>query len=341
MAPLIAGTVLFVFVFIFSENFSEGLAAGISNCANIVVPSLFPFLVASSLAGSGELPTAAKKVLEPITQFLFKLPAESIPAVILGQYGGYLSGAKAAESLHSCGTLSNSQAEKLLFFCINSGIGFSVNAVGNGMLCSRQAGKVLFASVCISSILLGIISRFVPDNSSFEKKSIKSKLPFSSAVVNSVTSGTSSILNACAFVAIFSGLAAVTEAEISNKAVKLSFFCLSEVTNGCIYAANKVSLPLLAAVCAFGGICVHLQIFSITKSIKIKIPRFYLFRFLHSLFSYLCCSAILHFYPIEEEVFLSFSKNAAVFSFSAPAAISLLFLCALLILDLDNGREIC
>lgn len=341
-SAMIAGILLFVLLFVFSEKFTQGISIGLMNCAKIVIPSLFPFLIASSLAGSAELPKPLKKLFEPVTQLLFRLPAESLPAIILGQLGGYLSGAKAAESLYSNGILSKAQASRLLLFCVNAGMGFSVNAVGNAMLCSREAGKVLLAALCISSLLSGIFSRFIPDSTQGNSSKIaKKNIPFSSAVVNSVSSGSQSMLIACAFVALFSGIGTVADEYIKNETARLFLSCLLEVTKGCIDLAGKVPMPVIAAVCAFGGVCVHMQIFSLSQSLDLKLTRFYAFRALHAVTAYAVCRIILHFHPVDAPVFLSLSENAAVFSFSAPAAVSLLFLCALLILDLDNSRKIC
>lgn len=336
-----AGIILFVFLFVFSGVFVRGINAGLLNCVNIVIPSMFPFMAAASLAGRGNLPGPVKKVLEPITQKLFHLPAESIAAIILGQLGGYLSGVKTTESLLSSGIVNCSQSKRMLLFCIGPGIGFAVNAVGNAMLGSREAGKIILISVCISSLILGVFTRFfVSDKTQISVFSQK-KPDFSSAVASSVTESAYAMLAACAFITVFSGFSAVCDEYIKNESAKLVIACISEVTNACAAYSYKFSIPAIAAICAFGGICVHFQVFALAENAKPDILKFYIFRFLHSALSFAVCHIILKFHPIEKEVFLSVSDNFSAFSFSAPAAISLLFMCALLILDLDNGKKIC
>lgn len=335
------GIGFFIVLFIFPSEFASGFSAGLSNCAQIVIPSLFPFLVASSLAGAGEIPQFIKKLAEPITQKLFRLPSDCLPAIILGQLGGYLSGAKAAESLYSSGNLSRSQAQRLLLFCVNSGVGFSVNAVGNALLGSRYAGRVILAALIISSLVTGFFLRFLPDRPSETKKIIKKTPNLSYAVVNSVLSSSSSMIACCGFVCFFSGLIAVMSGVLNNQTAKIIVSCLLEVTSGCAEAAGNVSIPVFAAVCAFGGLCVHMQIFSLSKDFGISIPLFYLFRILHSVLAYAVCKIILYYYPADVAASVSLGANVELWSFSAPAAVSLLFLCSLLILDLDNGRELC
>ncbi len=337
----LAGAALFVFLFFFMQDFAEGLRLGLENCAKTVIPSLFPFLVAASLAGSGTLPEKAEKILNPITERLFRLPADTLPVIALAQLGGYLSGAKAAESLCRMGCITKSQAQRLMLFSVNAGIGFSVNALGSVMLGSREAGRVIFASLCISSLIAGFFTRFLPDKKDGSKKIAPKSESLSVITVKSVSSSAAAMLTACAFVIFFSGLLSVICSRVQNENFRLFLACILEVTNGCMCAVGKISLPMLAAVCAFGGICVHLQVFALTESLGMKYGVFLFFRVLHAALAFAVCSAVLYFFPIDEQVFLSFSKNAALWSFSAPASVSLLFLSALLILDLDNKAEIC
>lgn len=336
-----AGVTAFILIFLFTDEFTAGFSAGLANCAKVVIPSLFPFLAASSLAGSGELPPPLKRIAEPITRRFFRLPDDCLPAIILGQLGGYLSGASAAHSLYSSGIISRSQAQRLVLFCVNSGVGFSVNAVGNALLGSREAGKILLLSLCVSSFITGFFIRFLHDDNKQECRIPKENISFSSALVGSVYSASSAMLNCCGFVCLFSGISGVMSRLVKNQTANLAAACLLEVTSGCAAAAGRVSLPVIAAVCAFGGLCVHMQIFSLTKDFGVNLPVFYLFRLLHSALAYASCRILLHFHPIDEQVMVSVSQNIQLWSFSAPAALSLMFLCVLLILDLDNNKKIC
>ncbi len=340
-SAIISGVLFFFFLFIFSEQFISGLNAGLLNCVGVVIPSLFPFLIASSLVGSGEMPETLRKAVEPVTQRLFRLPADCLPVIILGQLGGYLSGAKATQSLCESGILSREQSQKLLLFCINSGLGFSVNAVGNAMLGSREAGRILFLSLCIPSVFLGLFTVLLP-SAHHEDARIKRKFPpLSVATVNGVCSATQATLNACGFICVFSGLTAVVDSFIKNDFLRFFISCILEVTGGCLSVSGIASLPVIAAVCAFGGICIHMQIFSLSKDFGVNIPLFYLFRLLHAALSFTVCKTILYLHPIETQVYASATQSIQIWSFSAPAAISLLFMCALLILDLDNNKKIC
>lgn len=337
----VTAILLLAVIFLKPAFFADGIKRGLSYCSQIIIPSLFPFMVASSLAAYGDVPHFAKKLCKKVSHILFRLPSEAITAVFLGIIGGYPSGAKAVNSLLSSGKISESQAKKLVLFCINSGAGFAVNAVGSAMLNSRECGKIIFFSGCAASIILGIAASLLPEKASPVLTLTHTDTPFSKAVVDSVTSSACNMLSICGFVCIFSAISEIVISFNINETLKTVIVCLLEVTSGCSFAVTRVSLPVLCAVISFGGICVHLQIFSLCKDFRPDIGLFYLFRILHAVLSALICGTILHFHPVPSEVFLSFSKNAAPFSFSAPSAISLLFLSALLILDLDTEKKIC
>lgn len=335
-----SGILLFTVLFLFPGLFSKGFANGLRSCAEIVIPSMFPFLVSASLTGSGSVPKPVKRIFEPITQKLFRLPADCLPAIIIGQLGGYLSGAKAADSLCQSGIITPSQASRLMLFSVNAGMGFAVNAIGSIMLGSRQIGRILLFSLCVSSLITGFLTRFIPDTEAKAPEKIK-KTSFPAALVGSVTSGTNAMLAACGFVCLFSGILSAASHFIPNKTAFAAISCLFEITNGCMNAAEAFSIPAIAAACAFGGLCVHFQIFAVTENCSFGIFRFYLFRIIHSAIAFSVCAIYLHFSPVEHQVFLSLYENAALWSFSAPSAVSLLFLSALLILDLDNKCKMC
>lgn len=301
---------------------------------------MFPFLVSSSLAGSGNMPKIMRRISDPVLQKLFRLPGDCLPAIIIGQLGGYLSGAKAADSLCQSGIISPSQASRLTFFSINAGMGFTVNAVGSIILGSRQTGRILLTSLCISSLITAFLTRFIPEKETADVP-VRKIIPFSQALVSSVSSGTNAMLAACGFICIFSGILSVAAKLISHEKIFSAVSCLLEITNGCIIASEKFSPALIAAFCAFGGICVHFQIFAVTRSFSLNTGRFYLFRIIHAVLTYIVCTALLHLFPVEHQAFLSVSENIAPWSYSAPSAVSLLFLSLLLILDLDNNRKIC
>ena len=331
---------MFAAVFVFPREFSQGAATGLKNSAGIIVPSLFPFMVAARLLGEGEMPLFMKRFLDPVMQKLFGQPAESAVAVFIGLFGGYPSGVKAAAALYESGKINKDQAENLALFCINAGTGFCVNALGRSLMNSERAGIIIFASLCFSALFTGFFAR--PKSAEKEGRAdvIECK-PFSKIFVESVASGASGIVTVSAFATLFSGLIAVVSLFIKNEKAAVTVSCLLEITSGCALAAGKIPLPMIASACAFGGLCVHMQIFASADKLKPDWKKFLLFRIIHSAVSGTMCALLLKIFPVAVQTVVPLTDGAELFSFSMPAALSLLFFSSLLIFDLDKQRKIC
>ncbi|MDR1299354.1 MAG: sporulation protein, partial [Oscillospiraceae bacterium] len=106
---------------------------GLELCANVIVPSLFPFFVLSSLmVDTG----AARRIGAPLGRVmrpLFNVRGECAAAVVLGIIGGYPVGARTVINLYENGDCSKAEAERLLSFCNNSGPAFIFGVVGAGV----------------------------------------------------------------------------------------------------------------------------------------------------------------------------------------------------------------
>lgn len=335
-----ASAAMFAAAFCFSKEFARGTAEGLRLCAGEIVPSTFALMCAASLAGKGEMPDFIKKLFAPLMK-LAGLPAEAFPAVLLGFAGGYTVGAVNARSLYDSGRLTAVQAEKLMLFCICPGVGFSVNVVGSGFLGSRKSGVLILLSVCIASLILMLFTAGRGERTLPDKCAETEKYGFPDALVSSVSSASQTMLSVCGTVALFSGICGAAELIPVNEKALLLLKCALEVTCGCRDAAGKMPLPLLAGVCGFGGICVQLQVLSVCRTAGADKKKFFLFRFIHAALSILICILLLELFPVELPTASIAAESFRPVSFSVPASVSLMFLCALLILDLDYNKRIC
>lgn len=334
----LSGTILFLILFFCPSDFMRGAATGLKNSAAIIIPSLFPSMVAASLLAEGELPPLLKKYIEPLTRRIFGQPADCAVAVISGLFGGYPSGARAATALCENGRISEKCAKRLMLFCVNAGTGFCVNALGVSLLYSKRAGIIVFASMVVSALITGMFTKAEND---YQATATVSKKSASAAFVSSVASGASGIITVCAFSVLFSGLIAVISKTVKDSRLIIVISCLLEITSGCASAAGKIPLPLICAACAFGGVCVHLQIFAVAGKHKPDIFKFYLFRLVHAVLAGVICKVLIRFFPVAVTTSLQLSQNVQAYSFSLPAALSLLFFASLLILELDKQRKLC
>ena len=181
---------------------------GVELCFNVLIPSLFPFFVISSMVVSMGLADALGSALAPVMSGLFNVGGQCASALILGFIGGYPVGARTVIALYDSGRCSKAEAQRMLAFCNNSGPAFIFGVVGAGIFSSSAVGVILYLTHILASVLVGLIFRnYGSGRPTPVKAAAKSKkTPFPEAFVSSVTSSFSSCLNICGFVIFFTVL---------------------------------------------------------------------------------------------------------------------------------------
>lgn len=94
---------------------------GLALFAFSVLPTLFPFFVATELILKTNIINILGKVLTKFMKPIFNLPGESAIAIILGTISGYPIGAKIVCDLKKDKKISKIEAERLIAFTNNSG----------------------------------------------------------------------------------------------------------------------------------------------------------------------------------------------------------------------------
>ena len=328
------------------EQASQGVRDGLVLCGQVVIPSLFPFLVLSAFLVRSGLAQRAGRLLGPLTQTLFRLPGAAGSAVFMSLIGGYPLGARMTSQLLDAALITAQQARRMLLFCVNSGPAFLISAVGAAMLHSRRAGLLLCASLTASALLIGVFTRFFPAQGKEHllpaRQADQPASSMASALVEAASQGCAGIVSICVWVILFSCAAALLRLlPLSNAALSL-VQCLLEVTSGCAGIAGRAPLPALAFVLGWGGLCVHCQILRDVSRAGLSLPLFFCARAANGLFACLMNALCLHFFPCETAAFSNHVQMLPeAFAASAPVSAGMLFMCALLILEVDGNRKKC
>ena len=260
--------------------------------------------------------------------------------------GGYPVGAKMTYEMVENHQITMSQGRRMMLFCINAGPAFVINAVGFAMLGSSKAGVILFASLCLSSILVGLFTSYSEndedDDTTLYAPFLSSEKQLSRVFTDSASDGAQAIFSVCVWVILFSCIGSIISLlPISDNAITY-IKCLLEVTSGCKSASGAFGIPAIAFVLGWSGLCVHCQIMQYLHGVRVKLFKFFVIRLITGTVASAVCEILLRFFPCEVQTFASNSLAFnAIFSVSAPAAAALLFMSALLILDLDTKREMC
>ena len=185
-----------------------GAKDGLTLCFNVIVPSLFPFFVLSSLVVDLGLAAYLGRAMEGLMRPLFRVSGSCAAAVALGFIGGYPVGARTALQLYQQGLCSKPEAERLLAFCNNSGPAFILGVVGAGIFGDSRVGFLLYLTHALASLLVGLLFRFY-GGSQRRRSSVPRPKPIQAVTVPAAFTGAvarsfQNTLNICAFVVFFS-----------------------------------------------------------------------------------------------------------------------------------------
>lgn len=312
--------VLFIFcLVIFSNSNLKATKSGLNLWANSVVPSLFPFLVATELLSYTNIVNFVGRKLDKFMKPIFNMPGISAYPFVLGMISGYPIGAKTVCQVYSDGLCSKKEAEILLAYTNNSGPLFIIGTVGISMFGNTTIGFILLLTHILASISVGIIfgKRFKKNKSAVNHKFTSSKgncVSFSSlgeVLANSIISSIKTILMIGGFIVIFSVVISILNQSgvlnfVSNLFGNNDFISgiitgLIELTNGLNVISNihikniSINILICAFLLGFGGISIMLQILSIVSKEKLSIKPYVIGKLLQAVLATVYTFIILQF----------------------------------------------
>ncbi len=315
---------------IFSKGNLSAAKSGLSLWATAVVPSLFPFFIATELLGYTNLIPKLGKIFEKIMKPIFNVPGEGSYAFIMGLISGYPVGAKIVSNFRQEGICTKEEAERLVSFTNNSGPLFIIGTVGCMLFGDTRTGVLLLLTHILACISVGFVMSFWKKNSKNShhcSKKINSKkqaVTFSNLgeiISTSITNSISTILMIGGFVVIFSVVISILNQthitsffgnaispilqlfNIENPSqVGSSIFSgILELTNGISNLSNLHIKSLSQSICissfllGFGGLSVLLQVYSIISKTDISIFPYFIGKVLHGIFAIIYTGILLSF----------------------------------------------
>lgn len=279
---------------------------GVELCFNVLIPSLFPFFVISSLTVELGLADGLGRLASPVMEPLFNVGGACAPALILGFIGGYPVGAKTVINLYQSKKCSRLEAERMLAFCNNSGPAFIFGVVGAGIFSSSAVGLILYLTHLVASVLVGLIFRHHGGRGGVTRagRAEASRAPFPAAFVRSVGSSFRSCLGICGFVIFFSVLLKLLFLSGLPGALGTLFGLLgldeswaSALLSGLLELTSGVwslrgapgsltaSIAMAAFMLGWAGLSVHCQVLSFLAETGLSAKTYLLGKLLHGLLS--------------------------------------------------------
>ena len=318
---------------IFSGSNLPAIKSGLKLWANYVIPSLFPFFVATELLMHTNIINLFGRILNNYMKPLFNISGEGAFAFIMGIISGYPVGAKIASKFRENNICSKAECERLLSFTNNSGPLFIIGTVGILMYQNTTIGILLFITHLLGCISVGFIFRFWKRNDNFKSYNKKKDYNYLSdknnanfanlgeVLAESITNSISTILLIGGFVVIFSSVISILKASgilnilcasitpifnilhIDSNFISGILTGFLEITNGIqsissIACKNfSINLVITAFLLGFGGISVFLQVFSITSKTDLSIKPYIYGKLLHGLFAAFYTFLFIQIFP--------------------------------------------
>lgn len=341
--PVIIACTAGAALLIFPKTVADGIRDGLYLLGNTLIPSIFPFTILSSYISKSNSFRKVSGYLEKPSQKIFKISGYGFTAFVLGILGGYPVGAKTVADFYKQGRITQNEAERLFYWCINPSPSFTVTAIGVFMLGNFQSGVTIYCSCILSSLTVGLLCRFLYNRETqpVAKATLKEE---NNRLADAVADGTAAILGISGWILMFSAVSALLGKADINEALKAFLSCTAEVTAGCrIATENSYPLNAITAVSAFGGFAVICQTSGYAAACSVKIKNLICAKAVGAVFAGVYTSFLLKIFPESTTASVGFTVGNRVITLyrSIPAAAILMIMCAALILEVDNRRKVC
>ncbi len=327
---------------LFPKQMLAASSSGLKLWFNVVLPSLFPFMVGVSLLSALGAADILGKIVEPVMKPVLNVPGCAAFALVMGILSGYPMGAKITQELLDGGNITTVQAQRVLSFSNNPGILFLLGTVATGMYQNQAAGYFLIAVAVLSALTTGILFRFykpvlssksVPKR---QKSTLSAQKPSGTAILGySVRSSMDTIVQIGGFIILFSVM--IEGMKLSGITDNIASFLLAflpqntpkagvygflsgflEMTNGAneIFASDillRQKLTLTASVLCFGGLSILGQTISLVDWKRLKLSVYIISKLLTALFAACYCRLL---YPFFEG---AIDSHVPVFKLITPA----------------------
>lgn len=321
------------------KTVSDAVGAAAASCLEVVVPSLFAFTVlAIYLQKSGLYRTVLKPLTFPLSKLL-RIDEELCAVFLLANIGGYPVGARLLSELVKQDRLSRENAGRMLCFCFGSGPGFMLGIAGMRIFGSAGAGAGAGAAlfgICFAVSLL--IAGFVRTRGEIPLERAEGSFRLNAdAFITSVVDGARTMFTVCAMIVGFSVITSILKTVgVHNFFTKIFgsseiLPALLEITRIGDMTATTSALPTCAALLAFGGACVIMQIAAIARGIPMK--GFIISRGAAAVLSALLAMPFAGMFPPADVETIAADTAVTVFSKNAALSVCVLAMCLLMLLE--------
>lgn len=245
------------------ESIKKGVVSGLSFSFMTLIPTLFPFFILSDL-WSSNFNIKEDGVIGRAFEKLFGINGTALTSFLSGLVCGFPIGVKSAACLYDAKKISKEEFERLTGFVNNPSVAFIISGVGVGIFGDIYIGILLYVSIILSSVAVGIIFRkrlLIQQNTA-----VISRQRFN--LVNSIKNAGMTSIAVASYIVFFSGVVGICESFIKNELILSLISSLLEVGSAARIIGELTNITQLsklffaAFALGFSGLSVHLQALS-------------------------------------------------------------------------------
>lgn len=316
-------------ILIYPEISENAILNTLKTTVRGVVPSLFPFMVISSMLCDLPTPSFLIKITSPFCKLL-RIPKVYAVSLAVGNLCGFPVGVSSVSEIAKKYGSEKRTALRAAVISNNVSISFACAFVGSILRGGKKAALVLwmcqFAAAFSVCALSSLFQKKEAENIS-EYPIVEYNVPLSESFANSVVKAAESSLSVASFICFFSVISAYISclaAKTGNKFSEYFFPFLLEISSAC-EKSSELDFPLCAVICAFcmgfSCICVIFQSSIFLNRAGISVTSFCAMKFFQGIISALLAYFAFRFIKFDFET----ATVGAVFDAQIPfTAISLL-----------------
>lgn len=294
-----------VLLLVFPEVSKCGVTRGLIICSNIIIPSLFPFMVCVLMLLKSNS-SIKNKLFNNLLYKIFGHNFDMFFVFILSMIGGYPIGAKLINELYNKKIINKKSANIMLLYCVNAGPAFILSIATVNF--NKYIAIILLASHILSSIIIAILCSIKLKKSKINLNVIRTdELSFSEIFIESVADASAGILKICSFIVLFSAINAYLDYFFKNIPIISIVSSFTEVTSAVLNSKNILFVSFLLGL---SGISIWFQIFSLSNNIKINYLLFIYGRITHGTLSLIITKILIIIFKVKISVF----NNGQIYS---------------------------
>ena len=247
---------------------------------NNLIPSLLSFFIISDILINYNIITYIPRKICNFCKHLFNISDNMLTILILSMISGFPSNARNTRTLYDKEMISLEEANHILIFSHFANPVFIITTIGIFFFHNSKIGLIILISHYLSNIILGIVFRRTNEFTNHQKLAFKKSLGFGIIFINAIKKAIDTILLICGIVVVF-----LTLSEIIINLLNFNLYNtmiikgLFEITIGIealssIDISNMAKAIIASMILAFGGISVHVQVYSQIADSKIEYGYF-------------------------------------------------------------------